>query len=373
MPLRQICIGEHLAAKAAMQALRAAARVALRSRGITTTAAVCTELGAPLTVRDDWTLAEPGPGEVLVQTRAAGLNFAEVLQTKGLYQERLEPPFVPGNECSGVVEAVGAGVAHVKAGDAVIALPRGGAWARHCVVSGAAVAPLPKPPSTEAEWRQAASLAVAYGTADMALRRRARMSERRRGRLRRGETVLITAAAGGVGLAAVELAAHAGCNVIAATGSPEKAEIALAAGAAAAVSYGDDPRAFREHVKELAPGGVDVAVDMVGGPHLEAIVRSMAFDGRCVVVGFASGDIPKVPANLLLVKNCSLVGLYWGAHAKARPDAFRESLGRISSMWADGLVSPRVGLALPLCEANAAVAALAGRKSTGKVVLTMDD
>ena len=133
-----------------------------------------------------------------------------------------------------------------------------------------------------------------------------------------------------------------------------------------------DPRAFREHVKELAPGGVDVAVDMVGGPHLEAIVRSMAFDGRCVVVGFASGDIPKVPANLLLVKNCSLVGLYWGAHAKARPDAFRESLGRVSKMWADGLVSPRVGLALPLREANAAVAALAGRKSTGKVVLTMD-
>ena len=358
-----------------MLAMRAASRVArtairtrtpatLRSRGITTTAAVCTELGAPLTVRDDWTLAAPGPGEVLVQTRAAGLNFAEVLQTKGLYQERLEPPFVPGNECSGVVEAVGAGVAHVKAGDAVIALPRGGAWARHCVVNGAAVAPLPKIPKTDAEWRQAASLAVAYGTADMALRRRARMSE--------GETVLITAAAGGVGLAAVELAAQAGCNVIAATGSPEKAEIALAAGAAAAVSYGDDPRAFREHVKELAPGGVDVAVDMVGGPHLEAIVRSMAFDGRCVVVGFASGDIPKVPANLLLVKNCALVGLYWGAHAKARPDAFRESLGRVSKMWADGLISPRVGLALPLREANAAVAALAGRKSTGKVVLTMD-
>ena len=110
----------------------------------------------------------------------------------------------------------------------------------------------------------------------------------------------------------------------------------------------------------------------VGGPHLEAIVRSMAFDGRCVVVGFASGDIPKVPANLLLVKNCSLVGLYWGAHAKARPDAFRDSLGRVSKMWAEGLVSPRVGLAVPLREANAAVAALAGRKSTGKVVLTMD-
>ena len=187
-----------------MQALRAAARVALRRRTITTTAAVCTELGAPLTVRDDWKIEEPGPGEVLVRTRAAGLNFAEVLQTKGLYQERLEPPFVPGNECSGTVEAVGAGVAHVKAGDAVIALPRGGAWARHCVVNGAAVAPLPKIPKTEAEWRQAASLAVAYGTADMALRRRARMSE--------GETVLITAAAGGVGLAAVELAAHAGSD-----------------------------------------------------------------------------------------------------------------------------------------------------------------
>ena len=178
-----------------MLALRAASRVALRRRTITTTAALCTELGAPLTVRDDWTLADPGAGEVVVKTKAAGLNFAEVLQTKGLYQERLEPPFVPGNECSGTVEAVGAGVAHVKAGDAVIALPRGGAWARHCVVSGSNVAPLPKIPKTEAEWRQAASLAVAYGTADMALRRRARMSE--------GETVLITAAAGGVGLAAV--------------------------------------------------------------------------------------------------------------------------------------------------------------------------
>ena len=243
------------ASRVARTAIRARTPPALRRRTITTTAAVCTELGAPLTVRDDWKIEEPGPGEVLVETRAAGLNFAEVLQTKGLYQERLEPPFVPGNECSGTVEAVGAGVAHVKAGDAVIALPRGGAWARHCVVNGAAVAPLPKPPSSDAEWRQAASLAVAYGTADMALRRRARMSE--------GETVLITAAAGGVGLAAVELAAQAGCNVIAATGSPEKAAIALEAGAAAAVSYGDDPRAFREHVKELAPNGIDVAVDMV--------------------------------------------------------------------------------------------------------------
>ena len=346
--------------------MRAASRVVRTAlRSVTTRAAVCTELGAPLTIRDDWVIADPGPGEVLVATKAAGLNFAEVLQTKGLYQERLEPPFVPGNECSGIVEVVGAGVSHVKVGDSVVALPRGGAWARHCVVNGAAVAPLPKTPTTDDGWRQAASLAVAYGTADLALRRRAKISE--------GETVLITAAAGGVGLAAVELAAHAGCRVIAATGSPEKAEIALAAGASAALSYGDDPRAFKEHIKELAPNGLDVAVDMVGGPHLEAIVRSMAFDGRCVVVGFASGDIPKVPANLLLVKNCSLVGLYWGAHATARPEVFRESLARVVGLWAEGRVSPRVGLAVPLREANGAVAALAGRKSTGKVVLTMDD
>ena len=161
------------AARVARTTIRARTPPALRRRTITTTAAVCTELGAPLTVRDDWTLAEPGPGEVLVQTRAAGLNRPRCSRRRACTRCRLEPPFVPGNECSGTVEAVGAGVAHVNAGDAVIALPRGGAWARHCVVSGAAVAPLPKPPSTDAEWRQAASLAVAYGTADMALRRRA--------------------------------------------------------------------------------------------------------------------------------------------------------------------------------------------------------
>ncbi|KAH8073521.1 oxidoreductase [Aureococcus anophagefferens] len=275
-------------------------------------------LGAPVVVRDDWALPPLAPTSVHVRCEAAGLNFAEALQLKGEYQEKLEPPFVPGNECAGVVVAVGAAVSRCAVGDAVLALPRGGAWAR-----------------------------------DVA-----------------GETVLVTAAAGGVGLAAVDLAVPRGCRVVAAAGDDAKLRLALDRGAAAGVVYGGtDAREFRAALREAAPEGIDVAVDMVGGDFLEPIVRSLAFDGRCVVVGFASGTIPKIPANLLLVKNCALVGLFWGAHAIHRPAVFADSLRNVVGLWRAGDIAPHVSATYALADADAAVAALVERRSSGKIVL----
>ena len=356
---------------ASLARLRVVARLGtrqLQTRQLQTRAAVCEALGGGVVVRDDYEVCDDEAlpaGFVRVRAEAAGLNFAEVLQIKGLYQESLEPPFVPGNECAGVVAAVGGGVDGVEVGDAVLALPRGGAWARDVVVGADSVVPLGVDAGA-CDFRSAAALAVNYGTADLALDRRARAKA--------GETVLVTAAAGGVGLAAVELAKARGCRVVAAAGDAEKRALASARGADATVALdAADPFAFRAALKGAAPEGVDVAVDMVGGAALEAIVRSLNFDGRAVVVGFAAGDIPKIPANLLLVKNAALLGLYWGAHATARPAVFRESLGRLVAAWRAGTARPHVGVDLPLARANDAIAALAGRKSTGKVVLRLDD
>ena len=343
---------------AALAALRA--RSLTTSRRLVTRAAVCEAFGAPVVVRDDWALPPLAPTSVHVRCEAAGLNFAEALQLKGEYQEKLEPPFVPGNECAGVVVAVGAAVSRCGVGDAVLALPRGGAWARDVVVPEAAVAPLGN--GDDVDFASAAALAVNYGTADLALGRRADAKA--------GETVLVTAAAGGVGLAAVDLAVARGCRVVAAAGDDAKLRLALDRGAAAGVVYGaTDAREFRAALREAAPEGIDVAVDMVGGDFLEPIVRSLAFDGRCVVVGFASGTIPKIPANLLLVKNAALVGLFWGAHAIHRPAVFADSLRNVVGLWRAGDIAPHVSATYALADADAAVAALVERRSSGKIVL----
>ncbi|KAH8098005.1 oxidoreductase [Aureococcus anophagefferens] len=277
--------------------------VMIAGKRLVTRAAVCEAFGAPVVVRDDWALPPLAPTSVHVRCEAAGLNFAEALQLKGEYQEKLEPPFVPGNECAGVVVAVGAAVSRCVVGDAVLALPRGGAWARDVVVPEAAVAP----PKRRRPWSR---------------------------------------------------------------GGDAKLRLALDRGAAAGVVYGGtDAREFRAALREAAPEGIDVAVDMVGGDFLEPIVRSLAFDGRCVVVGFASGTIPKIPANLLLVKNCALVGLFWGAHAIHRPAVFADSLRNVVGLWRAGDIAPHVSATYALADADAAVAALVERRSSGKIVL----
>ncbi|KAJ8610473.1 hypothetical protein CTAYLR_007758 [Chrysophaeum taylorii] len=349
---------------------RGALRRASRRLSTTTTtrAAVCESLETgTVSIRDDWPVREVGSNDVLVETKAAGINFGELLQLRGLYQERLEPPFVPGNEMSGIVRAVGERVSSVSVGDAVVGLPRGGAWARDVTLPEAAVIPLhgPRTGDAEIDFASAASLSIAYGTAYMALKHRARLDV--------GETVLVTAAAGGVGSASIEVARYLGAGrIIAAAGDQKKVDLALRLGADEGFVYTEasleNPKAFRELTLKKF-GGFDVAVDMVGGPLLEPIVRSLNFDGRCVVVGFASGQIPKIPSNLLLVKNVSVVGLYWGAHAVHKPALFRESCKDVVELWRARHFNPHVGASFALDDANDAIADVMARKTTGKVVL----
>ena len=335
----------------------------------TTRAAVCENLSTGhVHVEPDWQFYDEevlGPKSVHVETRCAGINFGELLQLKGQYQEKLDPPFVPGNEVSGIVKAVGSKVTRAKVGEAIIALPRGGGWARDVVVNENAVLSLGD--AANVDFGQAAALAVSYGTAHMALVERAK--------LLKGETVLITAAAGGVGLACVELALHFGAKVIACASTLDKLNLARAKGAHATVAYKDDPKEFRNDIRQAAAAcgsdkaGIDVAIDMVGGHLLEALVRSMNFDGRAVVVGFASGKIPKIPANILLVKNVALIGLYWGSYAKHNPPVFQHTAKTVATLWQQGIITPHVGSRFPLDNVNDAVHAIQARTTSGKVVL----
>jgi len=276
-----------------------------------------------------------------------------------------------GNELSGVVEAVGARVTTVAVGDAVVALPRGGAWATDAVVHESACFPLRGLTAADVDFAAAAALACNYGTASMALGRRAGVQA--------GETVVITAAAGGVGLAAVDLAVARDCRVVACCGDDSKLAVAAARGAAAGVNYEKcrkadgsfDSKLFRAALGEAAPHGVDAAIDMVGNVLTEALVRLLNFEGRLVVVGFAGGAIPKIAMNLLLVKNCALKGVYWGAYAAKKPQIFIECMTEVVDMFVSGAVKPAVGVKLPLDAVNDAVRVLTGRASTGKVVLVM--
>ena len=256
---------------------------ALRSN--TCAAAVCESLGSKLQYRLDWPISGPTSSEIRVKVAATGVNFAEILQTQGLYQEKKEPPFVPGNECAGEVMELGSSVTNFKIGDRVICLARGNGYASEVVADSRACIKLPES-AASADMCEAAALLVNYGTAHLALENRAN--------LRQGETVLVTAAAGGVGLAAVELAKLMGAGeVIAAVGSTKKLKIAQGKGAATnGVIYEglSDQRAVKAAIKSAAPNGVDVLVDMVGGDVLEPAIRSLNWNGRGVIVGFAVSE-----------------------------------------------------------------------------------
>ena len=331
-------------------------------------AAVCTALGERLAYQRDWAVGPTGPGQLRIRVAAAGVNFADLLKTRGQYQEKADPPFVPGNELAGEVCEVGDAVDGYAVGDRVVCLNRGGAYATECVADAASCLKLPadKPALDLCE---AAALLVNYGTAHLALTTR--------GHLQSGETVLVTAAAGGVGLATVELARKLGAGkIVAAAGSESKLAIASEKGADAScgIDYSSmDGKAFRAAIKEATgKGGVDVVVDMAGGELLEPAVRSLSWNGRAVVVGFAAGQIPKIPANVLLVKNVSVAGLFWGAHLQHDPRTLLRSATQLISWWADGSIRPHVCERVPLSRAHDAFDLLESRKSTGKVVLVPD-
>ncbi|MFM2043586.1 MAG: hypothetical protein RLY86_2162 [Pseudomonadota bacterium] len=321
-------------------------------------ALICTEFGPP----ERLTLADvpdptPGPGQVRIDIKAAALNFADTLIIKGKYQEKPPFPFTPGFECAGTVAELGDGVTHLVPGQRVMALAPKGAFCTGTVTDASAVIPLPD----GMDFAEGAAFPVAYGTSHIGLVDR--------GRLQAGETLLVLGAGGGVGLTAVEIGKALGARVIAAAGSAEKLDAARAHGADDLIDYRTED--LKTRVKELAPKGVDVVYDPVGGDLFDAALRCMAWNGRIVVVGFAAGRIPQIPANLLLVKQIAVSGVYWGAHQKNDPRRLAGSLRELLGLYAQGKLKPHVGHRLPLDQYAGAFRLLSERRSTGKVVLTM--
>jgi len=313
-----------------------------------------TELGAAL-VPADLPRPEPGPGEVLLRVLACGLNFADTLMVAGRYQEKPPLPFVPGMEICGTVIACGEGVDAPPPGTRVAAFTGGGGLAElACVPAAGCVAAPDAMPDAEV-----AGFLVAYGTSAIALGPCAG--------LRPGETLLVTGASGGVGLTAVELGTLMGARVIAVARGQDKLAVAAAAGAAHLLDAEADIRA---EVRAL--GGADVVYDTVGGGLFDACLRATNPFGRILPIGFAGGGVPQIPANILLVKNLTVIGLYWGAYVARRPAVMAASLAQLFGWYDKGRLHPHVSHVLPLEAANAGLALLRERRATGKVVITLD-
>ena len=323
-------------------------------------ALVCKAFGPPESlVIEDRPDPVPGDGELCVDIRAAGLNYPDLLVITGNYQVKTPPPFIPGGEAAGVIAAVGSGVSRFKPGDRVITTPTLGAFAERCVVPEALCFPLPE----ALDFAQGAGFTVTYATSYHALRQSAH--------LRPGETVLVLGAAGGVGTTAVEIAHAMGARVIAAASSEEKLAFAREVGADDGINYGEN--GLREAVRELTDGrGVDVVYDPVGGELAQEAFRSLAWQGRYLVVGFASGDIPSFPANIALLKEASLIGIWWGTWARHHPDDALQNLVELVAMVEEGSLQPRVTARYPLHRFAEAFAEIGNRRARGKVVLTMD-
>jgi len=301
---------------------------------------------------------KPDAGQVLVGVRACGINFPDVLIVQGKYQFKPTPPFSPGGEVAGVVEAVGSGVEGVRAGDRVVAFGPYGGLAEKLLVDELHVVPAPE----GLDFVTASCLVTAHGTTLHALRDRAH--------LRGGETLLVLGAAGGVGLAAVQIGKRLGARVIAAASSPEKLEICKAEGADLTIDYSRED--LKERVKALTGGaGADVVYDPVGGPYTEAALRATAWNGRFLVIGFAAGDIPKVPMNLVLLKGCSIVGVFWGMAMARDPAHGRAQLQEILAWAKDGSLHPHVHARYPLAKALDALRDVERRRVQGKAVVVV--
>lgn len=300
----------------------------------------------------------PGPGEVLIRVRAAALNFPDVLLTQGNYQFKPEPPFVPGLEAAGEVVAAGEGVTHVKPGDAVMAQTRqGGALARMMIADAKEVRPMP----ANLDWAEAAAHTVASITAYVSLVER--------GRLEAGETLLVHGASGGTGLATVQLGRHLGARVIATGRSPEKLEVARAAGAHDVLQVGPN---LKDDILRVAGGdGVDVVFDTVGGDVFDASLRALAWGGRLLVVGFLGGRIADMKSNYVLIKNISVIGVRAGEFGRRDPVKGANALKAIDALAAQGVLKPHISARFPLEEGVQALRLMAAGGATGKIVVTM--
>jgi len=306
----------------------------------------------------DFPEPQAGPGEVVIDVVAAGVNYPDVLIVQGKYQSKPPLPFVPGSEASGRIAAIGEGVEGFAPGDRVIAFTGSGSFARQVRVPATQVWPVPDGVDLEV----AAGISITYGTSYHALKDRAA--------LKPGETLVVLGAGGGVGLTAVELGKHLGARVIAAASSAEKLALAKAQGADDLINYADED--LRERIKALTDGkGVDVIYDPVGGPMNLTAVKSLAWGGRLLVIGFAGGEIPSIPANLLLLKSASAVGVLWGNSVRADPVAQGINMRQLLAWLADGSLRPVVDARYALPDAVAALQHLEGRRVKGKVLLTV--
>jgi len=325
------------------------------------------EPGGPETLRLD-ELPDPvaGPGELLVRVRAAAINYPDVLIIEDKYQFKPPRPFAPGGEIAGEVEAVGEGVQGWRPGDRLLAVTGWGGMSEKVVLAAKTAVPLPGNRS----FTDGAALLLTYATSIHALYDR--------GRLAAGQTLLVLGAAGGVGLAAVELGKAKGARVIAAVSSKEKAAAAREAGADEAVIYPlgpfdkDAQKALAQLFKDaVGPDGADVIYDPVGGDYAEPALRSIAWEGRYLVVGFPAG-IPRLPLNLTLLKSCDVCGVFWGAFAARDPRANAAHVADLFQLWEDGKINPRVSATYPLERGGEAIAAMAARKVIGKLVVILE-
>jgi NADPH2:quinone reductase len=323
--------------------------------------------GGPETLRvADIADPQPGPGQIRIAVKACGVNYPDTLIIEDKYQFKPQRPFSPGGEVAGIVDALGENVEGFSIGDRVIGSNPFGGMAEKLVVSSQRCTKIPDAmPFTEA-----AAFLMTYGTSFHALKDRAAIQP--------GETLLVLGASGGVGLAAVELGVAMGAKVVAAASTQVKLDIALAHGAASGFVYpagpfdGDGAKALSQLFKEHVPDGVDVAYDPVGGDYSEAALRSMRWNGRHLVVGFAAG-LPRIPLNLPLLKSCQIVGVFWGAFLKEQPEASQANNAALLALYQVGRIRPEISETFALDDGGLAIARLASRQAVGKLVITIQD
>ncbi len=323
-------------------------------------AVICKEFG-PIEnlVIEDQPDPTPGAGEVLIDVHAAGVNFPDGLMVRGEYQMKPDRPFTPGNEVAGVITAVGPGVASLRVGQRVVSLCGLGGFAERVVAPESRTLPIP----AGMDFNTAGGFMLVYGTSMHALADKARTKP--------GETLLVLGAAGGVGLAAVEIGAAMGLRVIAAASTDEKLALAKAHGASIGINYAAAD--LKAELKRLVPGGVDVVYDPVGGPLTEAAVRGMAWGGRLLVIGFANGEIPKLPLNLLLLREGEAIGVFWGSFTQRDPHRHAENTAQLMRWFEDGKLQPHIGGAYGLTHVRDALADVMERRAHGKIVLTANE
>jgi len=323
-------------------------------------AVLCKELGMPekLVVEEVASLT-PGKGQVVIEVKAAGVNFPDVLIIQGKYQFKPEFPFSPGGEAAGVIKALGEGVTGLRIGDRVIAASTWGGFAQEMLVDAARIIPMPD----AMDFVPASAFVLTYGTSYHALKDRAQ--------LQAGETLLVLGASGGVGLAAVQLGKAMGARVIAAASSDDKLAVCRQSGADETVNYVKED--LRARIKSITGGrGVDVVYDPVGGAYSELALRDMAWNGRFLVVGFAAGDIPKIPLNLALLKGCSIVGVFWGAFTRHEAARNQRNNEELMALYLAGKVKPHIHATYPLEQVADALNEMLNKRVTGKVVLTTE-